>query len=185
MTAFNSTPIADRNDLAGKLSLYGFKVGAEIGTASGEYLKVLCDSNPNMLFYAVDVWKPYEGYIDFVHQETFDKMYRDFKKQMRNVLNYKVVKKFSMDAVKQFEDGYLDFVYIDANHQEPFITQDIEAWSEKVKSGGIVSGHDYNRVKQVDVKKAVDKYVFTRGIKEFFILEDSGRRTRSWMFIKP
>ena len=60
-----------------------------------------------------------------------------------------------MDAVKDFADRSLDFVYIDANHEPQFVEEDIREWSKKVKVGGIVSGHDY----ALRLAKVVDEYI--------------------------
>ncbi len=48
-----------------------------------------------------------------------------------------------MDALEDFEDNSLDFVYIDGDHNFKHISEDIYEWTKKVRSGGIVSGHDY------------------------------------------
>jgi hypothetical protein len=57
--------------------------------------------------------------------------------------NCRFVRKFSMDALAQFEDDSLDFVYIDGNHRLPWVLDDICGWMIKVRAGGIVAGHDY------------------------------------------
>ena len=104
-----------------------------------------------------------------------------------------------MDAVNRFEDNSLDFVYIDANHTEPFVTQDITEWSKKVRPGGVVSGHDYysgskdNRgTRFFDVIKATHKYTKDNNIKPWFVLGLGERlpglvkdRSRSWFWVKP
>jgi len=49
----------------------------------------------------------------------------------------------SAAAAEAFEDGYFDWVYIDANHQYEFVMQDLQAYWPKVKTGGMVAGDDY------------------------------------------
>lgn len=49
----------------------------------------------------------------------------------------------SVDAVRQFPDESLDFVFIDAAHDYASIRKDIVAWLPKVKRGGWLGGHDY------------------------------------------
>ena len=41
-------------------------------------------------------------------------------------------------------DGSLDFVFIDADHSEPAVADDIACWRPKVRAGGWLGGHDYN-----------------------------------------
>ena len=43
---------------------------------------------------------------------------------------------------QSFPDG-LDFVYIDGNHAEPFVREDITNYYTKVRPGGILGGHDF------------------------------------------
>jgi predicted O-methyltransferase YrrM len=51
-----------------------------------------------------------------------------------------------------FRDQSLDFVFIDADHRYDAVVADVRAWKSKVKPGGILAGHDYNRD---DVYRAV------------------------------
>jgi hypothetical protein len=38
-----------------------------------------------------------------------------------------------MDALNDFEDDSLDFVYIDGNHEFPYVAEDLFHWSKKVR----------------------------------------------------
>lgn len=51
-----------------------------------------------------------------------------------------------------WEDGYVDFVFIDANHSYESVCKDIAAWMPKMRKGGIMAGHD---IKRESVSKAV------------------------------
>lgn len=50
---------------------------------------------------------------------------------------------YSKDIALKFEDGYFDFVFIDATHTYDSIKEDILAWTPKIKENGIIAGHDY------------------------------------------
>lgn len=50
-------------------------------------------------------------------------------------------------------DRSLDLVFIDANHEAPFVNEDIKLYAPKVKDGGIISGHDFVHP---PVRKAVE-----------------------------
>ena len=91
-----------------------------------------------------------------------------------------------MDAVKDFADGSLDFVYIDGHHGFKYVAEDIWEWHKKVKKGGIVAGHDYFTLNKDPrhpycnhVKEVVDAYVKAFRIDNLEIMSD---KYHSWMF---
>jgi hypothetical protein len=61
----------------------------------------------------------------------------------------------SAASADDFEDGSLDFIYIDAAHDYESVKKDLAAWFPKLKPGGIFSGHDYP---WHEVKKAVSEH---------------------------
>jgi len=54
-----------------------------------------------------------------------------------------IVRATSAAASELFADESLDFVYIDANHAYLHVLEDLRLWTPKVRSGGLVAGHDY------------------------------------------
>ena len=68
-------------------------------------------------------------------EQMFDSMLADYP-------NITKVKMTSIEASKQYADGSLDFVYIDADHAYASVVEDINAWKPKVKPGGYIAGHD-------------------------------------------
>ena len=186
-------PNVGRSDLALWLQELNFKTGVEVGVAAGEYGEILCQTNPQMKLYGIDPWKPYKGYSDYTKISTFTSLYQQAVDRLALYPNYIFLKEFSAEALKKFDDESLDFVYIDANHQEPFISEDIAGWSRKVRPGGIVAGHDYitRKLPHFDVKDAVLKYVNQYQIRPWFILGSGAKiagtireSSRSWMWIK-
>ena len=99
-----------------------------------------------------------------------------------------------MDAVKEFADNSLDFVYLDGNHNFTHIAEDIHHWLRKVKPGGILSGHDYVKHKpgiDTHVYQVVNAYTDAYFIKPWFVLGTREKiegqirdHDRSWMWIK-
>lgn len=183
-----------RGDLAVWLAKF-CKVGAEIGVASGRYSNNLMSANPDLKLYGVDSYAVYGGYKDYALKSTMAKLRQEAHDRLAKYPNYVWVEKFSMDAVKDFEDESLDFVYIDANHADPYVTEDITEWAKKVCKGGVVSGHDYARVRSItdryDVVNAVNRYAEANGVQVYIWgLNGKADRTlirdtiRSWMFIK-
>jgi predicted O-methyltransferase YrrM len=65
-------------------------------------------------------------------------------------------------------DGSLDWVYIDGNHNEPFVGNDLALCLRKVKPNGIITGDDYNwQAEQsgAPVRRAVEAMMETLGDK--------------------
>lgn len=52
---------------------------------------------------------------------------------------------YSWDMLKTLPDHSLDWVYIDAAHDYSSVARDLEVTRQKVKSDGIIAGHDYVR----------------------------------------
>lgn len=165
--------IKSRNDLAIHFNELGFKTGAEIGVLGGTYSEILCKANPTLKLYCVDSWGIGEGRLHDYHLRKYE--VAKIKLALYNTI---LMRKLSMDAVKEFKDESLDFVYIDANHSFDFVINDINEWGKKVKNGGIISGHDY----ALGVKKAVDTYAETYGFNLQLTTKNKGGI--SWWFIK-
>lgn len=190
-------PNVGKNDLAKLLNELDFKVGVEVGVAGGKYSVKLCEANPQMKIYGVDPWIYYKDYHDY-SDDKLDSLYKEAKERLSKFSNYEIIKDYSQNALQKFADNSLDFVYIDANHDEPFVTEDIVEWSKKVRSGGIVSGHDYFKRKGVGSKrkysviKATQRYTEENNIKPWFVLGLSDKIpglvrdvSRSWFWVKP
>jgi hypothetical protein len=82
----------------------------------------------------------------------------------------------------------LDWVYIDALHAVDAVRQDLRAWYQKVKAGGLMSGHDYLDGKypigNFGVKTAVNEFVREIGVRELFVSCEP-HPWKSWYFQKP
>ena len=172
---------ADRHVMAEVLQELGYRIGAEIGVARGQHAEILCKANPDLKLHCVDIWGVYPGYSEYV--DRINRYYRDAQKRLAPY-NCELIKDFSMSAVEQFDDGSLDFVYIDAAHDFKNVAMDICEWSKKVRVGGIVYGHDYMRRYHkyvVQVKDVVQAYFYSHAINPWFVLD---KRRRSWMFVR-
>lgn len=60
------------------------------------------------------------------------------------------------EAAAHVEDGWADFVFIDAAHSYEAVRRDIRDWEPKVRKGGWLGGHDYH-FSHPGVVKAVDE----------------------------
>jgi len=195
-------PNVSRLDLVRWIRELDYKTGVEVGVAQGEFSKLIVVGNEQIQLYGVDPWEPYKGYKDYIKQESFNELYNEAQHRLQYFKRFHFVRKYSMDAAKDFEDNSLDFVYIDANHEYEYVKQDIIEWTKKVRSGGIVSGHDYVNLRTpktesverapYGIKQAVQEYTLENNIRPWFVLGLNAEYPRlvregirSWLFIKP
>ena len=87
-----------------------------------------------------------------------------------------LIKDYSYNVVDQFEDNSFDFIYIDGAHDYESVKKDIELYAPKLKTFGILAGHDYEHT-WPGVIKAVDEIVISPP--QLMITDDS-----SWMIKK-
>lgn len=161
----------------------GFKAGVEVGVYKGKFSKALCAGNPELQLIGVDSWKVYEDYNEYEADDLEGRAYEEAVKNTSGC-NVKFIKATSVDGAKQFENGSLDFVFIDANHDFEHVTEDLNAWAPKVRQGGLVCGHDYikgNGEFKFGVIEAVNNWCKIKGIKYLFTWKD---QCPSWMYVK-
>lgn len=116
--------------------------GVEVGTLFGGYAKVIASTWAGRL-HCVDLW---QRQPDSVYKDGANAVAEQAYAQARGLLEPLGVNLIRCDSVKaaeMFEDEYLDFVYLDANHAVDAIRADIRAWFPKVKVGGLFCGHDF------------------------------------------
>lgn len=63
----------------------------------------------------------------------------------------------STELHKKIKDESADFVFIDGDHDEPIVSLDMRNFKTKVKSGGVLCGHDYETGNEV--ANAVDNEI--------------------------
>jgi hypothetical protein len=157
-----------RRTLAELLGEMNFNTGAEIGVRRGRFSKILCGYNPNLKLYCIDPWEPYGNKYT---KERQDRIYNECLKNLEGY-NVEVIRKRSMDALQDFPDKSLDFVFIDGHHGFDYVAPDIIYWSQKVMSGGIVSAHDYYAFGWSGVVQAVDSYTFCHDIRPWYVTKE-------------
>jgi hypothetical protein len=177
-------PEVGRDDLAALFAELGYRVGAEIGVESGAYSEVLAKANPQAKLYCVDAWSAYKGFRDHCSQEKIDGFYLAARARLLPY-NCHLIRAFSMDAVGDFADNSLDFIYIDAAHDFEHVVNDLIQWAKKVRKGGCIAGHDFRKVKgnaPFHVVQAVNAYTDAYQIKPWFVCRKD--RAASFFWIK-
>lgn len=137
-----------------------FKRFAEIGVFTGASVCFLAAElkkrGVQFDLFAIDPWDraAEAGYTELPMASAWE----TFQERMRITGTGDVIqplKLFSLEAAEKFQDGYFDFVFIDADHTYQAVKADIAAWLPKVRPGGILAGHDYGE--PCGVKQAVDE----------------------------
>lgn len=143
----------NRRDLINYLKELNFKVGVEIGVKEGYFSKYMLE-NTDMKIYSIDPWEynslllhPVQAY------EQAKKLLNPFGE--RSIM----IKAYSPEICRDFQENSIDFVYIDGIHTYDAVKADIDGWYNKIKIGGIISGHDYSKERWVGVINAVDEFV--------------------------
>jgi hypothetical protein len=147
--------------------------------------------------YSIDPWFefPPDQYVDISNlaQSHQDGFYEETVNRLKKFGDRSVIlREKSEDAIHKFQDGQLDFAYIDAQHSYEAVARDIRLWWPKVKRKGILCGHDYINDGEYPfgtfgVKKAVNEFISRRKL-EFFISTEAfspGKvNAPSWFLLK-
>tara|TARA_B110001452_G_scaffold9585_1_gene8207 strand:- start:549 stop:1628 length:1080 start_codon:yes stop_codon:yes gene_type:complete len=125
----------------------GQKIGVEVGVFKGGFSNWVLSNWPACTkYYMVDLWDAQANYRQ-MDNATEAKNLERMETARKNVARFgkkaELVRKSSTDAAKDFADGSVDFVYLDARHTYDAVWEDLEAWWPKVRAGGIMAGEDY------------------------------------------
>jgi hypothetical protein len=175
----------NREEFIKSLNLKG--LGIEIGVQSGNYSsKILEYSNLHLIL--LDSWRELNDYHDKANVNTDQHimfMNNTLKRLKEFDGRFTLMRELSEIAVDFFKDEIFDFIYMDANHSEEFVYNDLIRWYPKVKKGGILAGHDYLNLKEeindFGVKDAVDKFFYEKDI----IVNTVDIHFPTWFIQKP
>jgi len=157
---------------------------AEIGVHRGEFSKSLLDTWNGERLFLIDPWLAMDDYANDSLNDgdrNADRM-ACMELLAQHADRCIEVRMLSADAVSTITRP-LDFVYIDGNHNEDFVMQDLAIWYPHVRSGGIFAGHDYlSTVTWPHVQKAVNEFAAEHGIAQINLTWETGG---SWWWRKP
>lgn len=137
----------------------------EVGCWKGRTTAAIVNSNnPRNTYYCVDTFLGSEEHQDVLKGGSTKS---DFLSTINNIPSksqISILEMTSVEASKLFESNSLDVVFIDAAHDYENVVLDIQAWHPKLKSNGILIGHDYPDPNDPnggfeELKKAVNMFV--------------------------
>lgn len=184
-----------RREIPAFLKEMGCKRGVEVGVSWAQNIVAYCAAGFEM--YGIDPWTDTKD-IRFRKVISIEGKYGRTPKGVQQLAiertqafpNCKLIQKTSMEALDDFTDRSLDFVYIDADHTFGHVAMDLMKWTEKVKRGGFVMGHDYYYTPNPRLfrgaRYAVDAYAKTYDYENWYIVgnpEESKRHDQSLSFI--
>lgn len=146
-------------------------VVAEIGVWEGFFSGRIMEICAPKELHLIDPWLympefANTGFGRKKNEHLMEQKWRDVVARFKNQPQVKVHRGLSEAVLGGMPDGSLDWVYIDANHNEPFIGNDLALCLKKVKHNGIIAGDDFNWQSEqsgAPVKHAVEKMLAELG----------------------
>lgn len=111
---------------------------AELGVNQGDFSQEILNISRPAVLHLVDIWGS-ERFHEGLFNEVQDKFKTEIERQA-----VRIHRKLSTEAASDFEDEYFDMIYIDTDHSYNTTRDELTAYSTKVKSDGIIAGHDYS-----------------------------------------
>jgi hypothetical protein len=149
------------------------RIGCEIGVAGGQNIKHILENCPHITkMFGVDSYSDASWDMSYINLNREFKGFDGLFEEVNSMLSQfgdraKLIRKFSKEACKDFEDESLDFVFIDASHEFEDCYNDIINWYPKVKENGLIMGHDWYHPTWPGVTKSVMKIFKTEDIQYF------------------
>lgn len=106
----------------------------------------------------IDTWNGSKDVFDDTNRlAKQEDIFETFKKNVGHFENLKIIRKSSVEAAKDFKDGSIPFLFLDAGHTKDEVLEDIKVWLPKVQKGGIFAGHDFLDGTWMGVVEAVNE----------------------------
>lgn len=146
---------------------------AEIGVWEGAFSRRILDICEPRELHLIDPWLympefSNTGFGKKKNEHLMEERWRNVVAAFQDDARVKVHRATSEEALSKLPDGSLDWVYIDGNHNEPFIGNDLALCLKKVKPDGIIAGDDFNWMADelgAPVKRAVEAVLADLGDK--------------------
>ncbi|MEW6303163.1 MAG: class I SAM-dependent methyltransferase [Verrucomicrobiota bacterium] len=146
--------------------------GVEVGVFEGSFSNYLLTHWRGQKLISVDPWRMFgPEYEDMCNREQteMDRLFERTKTLLSaHGPRSEVWRMTGVEAAAKIKDGSLDFVYIDAQHHEEAVAEDVRQWFPKLRPGGLLAGHDYLDGEfsygRFGVKTAVDRFIKEQGL---------------------
>ena len=157
----------------------------ELGVFKGYYSEKILKNSQAHILYSIDRWTGERGHDEAEEQEARERL-RPYPKKAGGCLSV-VWKDDFDDALRILKEDrsrdipFLDFVYFDGYaHEGNGGIKRLHEWTELVRPGGMISGHDYDHAFPKNVE-AIHQYFATLQYPFFYTKEE---RNPSWFTFK-
>ena len=124
----------------------------EIGSYMGESTHIFGSCG---LFTEINCIEPFSGTENFndKNNHTWEEVWEEYDintRQFKDIVKLHEDYSYDEKVLSKFNDDEYDFVYVDGNHSFESTRQDFELYIPKIKSNGVLGGHDYQQGFGVD-----------------------------------
>ncbi len=143
-------------------------VFVEVGSWKGRstsFIGRICNANGTRLV-CVDHWNGSRDVLAarYAAALAVEDVEQTFRANMAALgIMVEVIAEPSVVAATRFEPASVDRIFLDASHDGASVAEDLVAWSERLRSDGILAGHDYS-AKHPELCAAVDAFAAMRGL---------------------
>ena len=120
------------------------EIGSFLGNGSTSTLIKAMNGRDGKI-YCIDTWKGNQNVEWHLNLAEEFSLFDTFLHHVAEADGKDIVKPMvmeSLDAAAIFREKSLDLVFIDGDHSYQSVKNDIEAWRDKIKPGGVLCGHD-------------------------------------------
>jgi predicted O-methyltransferase YrrM len=118
------------------------EVGSFLGKSAVFMAVEIINSGKRIKFDCVDHWRGSEEHYDNENIDT-ENLYENFLENIqpvKGVIN--PVRAESVVASKLYKPNSLDFIFIDASHDERSVREDLTYWMPRLKENGMIAAED-------------------------------------------
>ena len=118
------------------------EIGSFLGKSSVYMAVEIINSGKDIKFDCIDHWQGSKEH-ESKDEINLENLYKDFLKNIepvKEIIN--PVRMNSIDASKLYKPNSIDFIFIDASHDEMSVKADLTHWMPRLKENGIIAGDD-------------------------------------------
>lgn len=146
----------------------------ELGSYLGRSTRALGDNTLGKVL-ALDDWLGADTDHRPVSPEKSDQMYKEFCESLDDLIKAKVVTPWRCDHNNNPVKVRPDMVFIDGDHSYNGVLRDIETWYPRIKTGGLISGHDVGHppIRQA-LSELLPNYLIVNGTSIWYQIKSEG-----------